>query len=104
MKKLFYTLIYSLILTNIQAQQTATLLYNWQDTSLVGSWAYNNTYNECWGLVVNDREFAIIGSTAGTHFFDITDPTNSLEVAFVEGGYTGGGVIHRDYHDFSGYL
>ena len=104
MKKLFYTLIYSLILTNIQAQQTATLLYNWQDTSLVGSWAYDNTYNECWGLVVNDREFAIIGSTAGTHFFDITDPTNSLEVAFVEGGYTGGGVIHRDYHDFSGYL
>ena len=93
-----------MILTNIQAQQTATLLYNWQDTSLVGSWAYDNTYNECWGLVVNDREFAIIGSTAGTHFFDITDPTNSLEVAFVEGGYTGGGVIHRDYHDFSGYL
>ena len=104
MKKLFYTLTYSLILTNIQAQQTATLLYNWQDTSLVGSWAYNNTYNECWGLAVNDREFAIIGSTAGTHFFDITDPTNSLEVAFVGGGYTGGGVIHRDYHDFSGYL
>ena len=104
MKKLFYTLTYSLILTNIQAQQTATLLYNWQDTSLVGSWAYDNTYNECWGLVVNDREFAIIGSTAGTHFFDITDPTNSLEVAFVAGGYTGGGVIHRDYHDFSGYL
>ena len=85
-------------------QQTATLLYNWQDTSLVGSWAYNNTYNECWGLVVNNREIAIIGSTAGTHFFDITDPTNSSQVAFVAGAYTGGGVIHRDYHDFKGYL
>ncbi|MEC7646347.1 MAG: choice-of-anchor B family protein [Bacteroidota bacterium] len=104
MKKLFFILTYIFILTNIQAQQTGTLLYNWQDTSLVGSWAYDNTYNECWGLVVNEREFAIIGSTAGTHFFDITDPTNSLEVAFVAGGYTGGGVIHRDYHDFSGYL
>jgi len=104
MKKLFFILAYIFILTNIQAQQTGTLLYNWQDTSLVGSWAYDNTYNECWGLVVNEREFAIIGSTAGTHFFDITDPTNSLEVAFVAGGYTGGGVIHRDYHDFSGYL
>ena len=104
MKKLFFILTYIFISTNIQAQQTGTLLYNWQDTSLVGSWAYDNTYNECWGLVVNEREFAIIGSTAGTHFFDITDPTNSLEVAFVAGGYTGGGVIHRDYHDFSGYL
>ena len=79
-------------------------LYNWQDSTLVGSWAYDNTYNECWGLTINEREIAIIGSTAGTHFFDVTDPANSSEVAFVAGGYTGGGVIHRDYHDFSGYL
>ena len=94
------------ILLNLSsnAQQTATLLYNWQDTSLVGSWTYDNTYNECWGMVVNDREIAIIGSTAGTHFFDVTDPVNSTEVAFVAGAYTGGGVIHRDYHDFDGYL
>jgi choice-of-anchor B domain-containing protein len=104
MKKLIYILITTLFLSNTNAQQTAKLLYNWQDTTLVGSNAYNNTYNECWGLVVNDREFAIIGSTAGTHFFDVTNPENSSEVAFVEGGYTGGGVIHRDYHDFSGYL
>ena len=54
--------------------------------------------------VVNNREFGIIGTTAGTHFFDVTDPANSTQVAFVEGGYTGGGVIHRDYHDFAGYL
>ena len=71
---------------------------------MVSSWTYDNTYNECWGLLVNNREFAVIGSTAGTHFFDITDPQNSLQVAFVAGAYTGGGVIHRDYHDFSGYL
>ena len=104
MKKILLILSSCIFLANIYAQQTATLLYNWQDTSLVGSWAYDNTYNECWGLEVNDREFAIIGSTAGTHFFDITDPINSHQVAFVAGGYTGGGVIHRDYHDFSGYL
>ena len=39
----------------------------------------------------------------GTHFFDITDPHNSTEVAFV-GAYTGSGVIHRDYHDYNKYL
>ena len=103
MKKLLFILIISLILSSIKAQQ-ANLLYNWQDTSLVGSWSYDNTYNECWGVAINNREFAIIGSTAGTHFFDITEPTNSTEIAFIAGGYTGGGVIHRDYHDFSGYL
>ena len=104
MKKLLFILTSTCILTSTQAQQTATLLYNWQDTTLVGSWTYDNTYNECWGLVVNEREFAVIGSTAGTHFFDVTDPANSTQVAFVAGGSTGGVVIHRDYHDFGGYL
>ena len=88
----------------VSAQQNATLLYNWQDTSLVGSWAYDNVYNECWGLYVNNREIAIIGSTEGTHFFDITDPTSVSQIGFVVGGYTGAGVIHRDYHDYQGYL
>jgi choice-of-anchor B domain-containing protein len=97
---------FSIILLTISGngQQTASLLYNWQDTTLIGSWAYDNTYNECWGLIVNDKEIAIIGSTAGTHFFDVTDPINSVAVAFVAGAYTGGGVVHRDYHDFNGYL
>ena len=70
----------------------------------MGSSAYNNTYNECWGFEINGSEIAVIGSTAGTHFFDVTNPTNSSEVAFVAGAYTGTGVIHRDYHDFQGYL
>ena len=104
MKKILSIITSLLILTCAQAQQTATVLYNWQDTTLVGSWAYNNTYNECWGLSVNETEIAIIGSTAGTHFFDVTDPTNASEVAFIAGGYTGGGVIHRDYHDYQGNL
>jgi hypothetical protein len=104
MRKIILLLSISLLNINSNAQQTANLLFHWQDTTLVGSWAYDNTYNECWGMVVNDREIAIIGSTAGTHFFDVTDPVNSTEVAFVAGAYTGGGVIHRDYHDFEGYL
>ncbi len=104
MKKIIFIFTTTLILFNTKAQNTATLLFNWQDTTLVGSWAYNNTYNECWGVTINDREFAIIGSTEGTHIFDITNPYSSYEVAFIQGGYTGGGVIHRDYHDFAGYL
>ena len=38
------------------------------------------------------------------HIFDITNTSNISEVAFVEGAYTGPGVIHRDYHDYNGYL
>ena len=104
MNKIFLIITTTLIINNTHAQNTGTLLFNWQDTTLVGSWAYDNTYNECWGLIINDREFAVIGSTAGTHIFDVTNPHNSYEVGFITGGYTGGGVIHRDYHDFAGYL
>lgn len=65
-KKIFLIIKLTLATFFVSAQQNATLLYNWQDTSLVGSWAYDNVYNECWGLYVNNREIAIIGSTRNT--------------------------------------
>ena len=55
-------------------------------------------------MVVDDREYAIIGSTYGTHFFDVTNPQSSYEVAFVMGRAVGQEIIHRDYHDYKGYL
>jgi len=95
----------SLIINNQAISQlNANLLFHWDDTTLVGSQAYDNAYNEIWGLNINGSEIAIIGSTAGTHFFDVTNPASSNQVAFVAGAYTGVGVIHRDYHDFDGYL
>lgn len=81
-----------------------SLLYNWQDTTLTPSWQYDNTYNEIWGVQINGVEIAIIGSTAGTHFFDVTDPLTASQVDFVAGAYTGSDVVHRDYHDYNGYL
>jgi len=104
MKKNILSICILLLSFASHAQQNANQLFNWQDSSLIGSWAYNNIYNECWGVEINNREIAVIGSTEGTHFFDITDPYNSVEIGFVEGAYTGGGVIHRDYHDYQGYL
>ena len=72
---------------DLYSQQNTNLLFHWEDTTLVGSSAYNNTYNEIWGLNINGSEIAIIGSTAGTHFFDVTNPQNSIEIAFVQERY-----------------
>jgi len=80
------------------------LLGTWSDSTLVVSNAHKNAYNEVWGLEVNDREFAVIGTTFGTHIIDVTDPTNPTELFVVEGGTTGVGIIHRDFHDYKGYL
>jgi choice-of-anchor B domain-containing protein len=88
----------------LAAQQQATLLGAWSDPALVGSAAYNNTYNEIWGVAVNGHEYAIIGSTAGTHFIDVTEPTQPFEAHFVAGAAQGPTIIHRDYHDYQGFL
>ena len=83
---------------------TATVIFNWKDTTLVPSTVYSNTYNEVWGFVANKHEFAVIGSTAGTHIFNITTKGQESEVAFIPGGLQGVDVVHRDYHDYNGYL
>ncbi|MCB0397253.1 MAG: choice-of-anchor B family protein [Flavobacteriales bacterium] len=92
--------------TGIQAQvdSNVTMLYHWMDTTIKGTTAYNNAYNEIWGITEGDREYAIIGSTEGTHIFDVTDPQNSVLVDFVQGRDHGQHIIHRDYHDYKGYL
>jgi choice-of-anchor B domain-containing protein len=81
-----------------------TLLGTWTNPDLPASNAHDNVYNEVWGLAVNDHEFAVIGTTFGTHIIDVTDPTNPEEIFAIEGGTTGGAIIHRDFHDYKGYL
>ncbi|MBL4657707.1 MAG: hypothetical protein JKX73_06880, partial [Flavobacteriales bacterium] len=87
-----------------QGSLNVTLLYQWNDTSLPSSQAHDNRYNEIWGVAQGGREYAIIGSTMGTHIFDITDPSNVAPPLFIAGAAFGPSIIHRDYHDYNGYL
>ncbi len=84
--------------------QEATLLGQWSRDDLVGSIYYDNTYNEVWGLAINGREYAVIGSTAGAHFIDLENPAQPTEVAFVPGAAQGVQIVHRDYHNYGCYL
>ena len=69
---------------------------------LLGTWDNNNlpannggyTYSEVFGFEMNGKEYAVIGSTQGTHIIDITDPSNLVEVDFVPARYQGN-VTHR---------
>lgn len=84
--------------------EEGTLLDRWFDTTLAGSAQYNNTYNEIWGIAQGDKEYAIIGSTFGTHFIDVTDPSAIQEIIRIEGAVSTPQIVHRDYHDLNGYL
>ena len=108
-----FTLLTSLILPLLimSQQSNMQLLFNWiDDGSIINieenpgdNWV-GNIYNEVWGFVQNGHEFAVIGSTQGTHIFDVTDPENSIIVASINGGSTSSQVVHRDFHSFQGYL
>lgn len=88
----------------LSAQETATVLSNWHDSSLAPSANYANTYNEVWGYAVDGHEYAIIGSTLGTHFFEVM-PDGSLDsLTTIVGALSGPAVVHRDFHDYAGYL
>ena len=98
-------LIFSLCLATIAYTQESlniNLIFQWDDPTIPAEPVYNLNYNEVWGVAINGREFGIIGSSIGTHIFDVTDPANSIEVEFIPGA--SGQVIHRDYHDYQGYL
>ena len=87
-----------------QNSLNTTLLYHWMDSTIIGTTLYDNAYNEVWGMAYNNKEFAVIGSTDGTHIFDVTDPVASTQVAYIPGAAQGAAIVHRDYHDYQNYL
>jgi len=80
------------------------LIHHWDEGGTIASADWGNVYNEIWGYAEDGREYAIIGTTEGTHFLDITDPTDPVEVDFVAGAQQGPIVVHRDYHNLDNYL
>lgn len=105
MKNILFALCTAISFSATAQVQQAELLGQWSDDEnivMVG-WLQSR-YNEVWGVAVNGSEIGIIGSTAGTHFIDVTDPTNPTETVLVEGLATGTNLVHRDYHDYGGYL
>jgi choice-of-anchor B domain-containing protein len=73
---------------------------------LLGRWQDADTsvfYNDIWGYAAPDgREYAIMGSSTGTNFIDVTDPRAPRLVDYVD-GRTNRGAIWRDYKTYSHY-
>jgi len=106
MKKSFLLFIFLFIFfTSFGQQNNLELLYQWSDeTGISGDNWVGNIYNEIWGFVQNDHEFAVIGTTQGTHIFDVTEPVSSYLIASIDGGSTSPDVVHRDFDDYNGHL
>lgn len=103
MKNIFTLLFYLISISFVAQIKNVELLDNWDNDTIVALSDGESTFNECWGFIHNGEEYAVIGSTIGTHFFKITGNNKLKEIDYKE-GRDYGNVIHRDYHDYKGYL
>lgn len=104
--KYILLVISSIFVFNVHSQISLNmnLSYQWKDFTIASSFAHDNTYNEIWGYAKNGREYAIIGTTLGTHIFDVTDINNVDTVDFIPGKVQGGQIVHRDYDTYQDHL
>jgi choice-of-anchor B domain-containing protein len=86
-----------------QNYRNIQLLDNWKNDSIIVN-SSKARYNDCWGFTANGSEYAVIGSTMGTHFFQISPSGKLKEVDFVQGKFSSTQVIHRDLKTYENYL
>ena len=104
MKKLFISfLLFLAVSTQAQVYQSLNmnLQSNWNDSSVIAEPAYGIKYNGIWGYEASGREYALIGSTAGVYFIDITNPQSPVKSDFVAGRR--GACIWREIKTYSHY-
>jgi choice-of-anchor B domain-containing protein len=79
------------------------LLGHWYEDSLIAN-STNVRFSDCYGFVWQGREYAVAGSTEGTHVFEISDDNQFIPKGFVKGRFSNTGAYHRDYAVLGHYL
>jgi choice-of-anchor B domain-containing protein len=78
-------------------------VFSWVDDTLpdavMGGQVFS--YAGGWGMAYNGREYAVMGSSAYIHFFDVTDPAQSVEIGRFAGGDTS---VWREFKNYQQYF
>ncbi|MEM9823515.1 MAG: choice-of-anchor B family protein [Bacteroidota bacterium] len=82
-----------------QVSYSLEMLDNWDDDSLPTH--SFGTFNDVWGYAADGREYAIFGSSSFIHIFDVTEPTDIVEVAKI---FAGPPTTWRDFKTFGDRL
>lgn len=79
------------------------LLSNWFDTTVASEPVHGIKYNGVfgWANPVDNREYAIIGSTAGTYFIEVTNPAQPIMRDFLPGRRDS--CIWREIHTYKNF-
>jgi len=94
--------LFHFILLTGQEIQNIQLLDRWHEDTLITS-STQVRYSGCWGFKYLEREYAVIGSTEGYHFFELM-PNDKLQFSgFIEGKFNSAQVIHREIKTIGHY-
>lgn len=85
-----------------QQEWNLPVLSRWDDDNIPNAWT--GAFNECWGYAANGREYAFLGSTLGTYFFDVTNPSAPVMIHFAPNRDTVSLVTNKDFATYSHYL
>jgi choice-of-anchor B domain-containing protein len=106
MKKIFLSSLFIAMSFCAFAQftsQNISLYARWFDSTVVQEPVFHIKYNSVWGWknTVQNKEYAILGSSGGTFFIDVTNPSNPVKCDFVPGRR--GNCVWREYKTYSHY-
>ena len=85
-----------------QNKNNITLLDNWHEDSIVSNSSLVR-YSGCWGFEWNDDQYSVIGSTQGTHIFQIENK-KLRPINFIKGKFSSSLVSHREFKTYKNYL
>ena len=105
MRYKFFFFLFELVFNTCFGQnfKNTILLDNWQSDTILSN-SSNVRYSGCWGFTQNGKEYAVIGSTEGHHFFCLTDSDSLNLIDFVPGRYVSAQAITREYKTYQNYL
>ncbi len=95
-------LILSFHVLKAQDRSNVHLLDHWTTDTLLS--AQGIIFNEVWYFNRNNRDYAILGSTEGTHFFEITTNDRFRFIGFIRGDFRSAQVQNRDFRDYGNYV
>lgn len=101
----FLTFVFCFFLFQFSAQEikNVTLLDQWFSDTLLTNTSQVR-YSGCWAFEQAGREYGIIGSTEGTHFFELTETDKFKFIDFVSGRFVSSQAINREYKHFKNYV
>ena len=83
--------------------KNVSLLDHWSDSALVSNTSQVR-YNGCLAFNYHDREYGVIGSTEGTHVFEVTGANQLRFVDSIRGRYVSSQAITREFAHYGDYL